>query len=414
MVAVRPFRGLRSRPALAGEVACPPYDVLSTEEAREMAKGKPNSFLRVDKAEIEFEPGVDPYSDRVYAKARENLDALIRAGVMLRDPEPCYYLYRLTWRGRSQTGLIALTSVDEYDAGRIKKHEHTRPEKVRDRANHIEKVQAQVGLVFSAFRQRAAIAQLFGKVTALAPATAFATADSVRHELWVVRDQATKEAIGEAFAATDPLYIADGHHRSQAASEVCRRFRERTPNFTGEEPENFFINVLFPHDELRILAYNRVVRDGCGLGLDQILERAAEKFDVRPSSGAVEPARAHQFGLYAEQRWFVLEARPGTFDPAHPTQSIDAAILARNLLEPVFGITDPKTDKRIDFVGGIRGTHELVRAVDSGKFKIAFSLHPTSIEQLFKVADSGEVMPPKSTWFEPKLLSGVVAHVLSG
>ncbi|MBN1211510.1 MAG: DUF1015 domain-containing protein [candidate division Zixibacteria bacterium] len=398
---------------MAGEVASPPYDVLSTEEARAMAADNPNSFLRVNKAELEFDEGVDPYSEQVYRRGKENLTRLIEQGVMVRDAKPSFYLYRLTMTGRSQTGLVALSSVDEYDRGLIKKHEHTRPEKVNDRANHITYLEAQVGPVFVTYKFDLTVDRIFKKITAAPAPTDFTGNDKVRHELWLVDDDADIKAITEAFGALKEFYIADGHHRSQSASEVCRRMKEKNPNHTGREIYNYFLNVIFPDRELRILPYNRVITDLNGMTLEEVLEKASGHFDIRPYAGEVVPARPHQFGLYTDRKWYLGEARPGSFDAASPTRSIDAAILQDNLIGPVFGITNPKTDHRVDFVGGIRGNVELVKLVDSGKFKIAFSLYPTSIEQLLKVADAGEVMPPKSTWFEPKLRSGMVVNLLT-
>jgi uncharacterized protein (DUF1015 family) len=412
MAIVRPFRGLRPRPELAKQVACPPYDVLNSREARAMAKGNPNSFLHVNKSEIDFDDTVNPYSREVYLRGKENLQHLADSGVMIRDENPCFYLYRLTWRGRSQTGLTALTSVAEYDAGIIKKHEHTRPEKVRDRADHIGILEAQVGPVFTAFRFDSNIDQIFKRISSQTPYCNFEADDGVRHELWVINDRPTIDALIAAFAKLPYMYIADGHHRSQSASEVCRRFKEKNPHHTGQEPYNFFLNVLFPDRDLRILPYNRVIKDLSGMTPDQVCKTAQQLFDITPSSVPVEPDKPHMFGVYCQGQWHRMEAKPGSYEAAHPTQSIDASILGANLLAPQFGITDPKTDKRIDFVGGIRGTSELMKLVDSGDYKIAFSLYPTSIEQLLKVADAGEVMPPKSTWFEPKLRDGLVVNLL--
>ncbi|MEW5796006.1 MAG: DUF1015 family protein [Candidatus Zixiibacteriota bacterium] len=413
MATVRPFRGLRPKPELAKQVACPPYDVLSTREARAMAEGNPYSFLHVNKSEIDFDDSVNQYSREVYLRGRENLQKLIDQGVFVRDTKPCFYLYRLTWRGRSQAGLVALTSVAEYDDGIIKKHEHTRPDKVRDRADHIGILEAQVGPVFTAFRYQPGIEQIFARVRSSSPSFGFEADDGVTHELWVIDDSGTVGALIDAFARLDCMYIADGHHRSQSASEVCRRLKEKNAHHTGREPYNFFLNVLFPDRELRILPYNRVVKDLGGRTVSQVLGEAAPYFNVTGANGAVEPDRAHVFGAYGEGNWYRLEAKPGSFDTSHPIESIDASILANSLLAPQFGITDPKTDKRIDFVGGIRGTSELMKLVDSGEYKIAFSLYPTSIEQLLKVADAGEVMPPKSTWFEPKLRDGIVVNLLT-
>jgi uncharacterized protein (DUF1015 family) len=410
---VRPFKGLRPVPDKAAEVASPPYDVLSADEARELARHNPNSFLRINKAELEFEAGADPYSEQVYRRGKDNLNRLYNDGIMIRDDKPAFYIYRITMNNRSQTGLAALTSVDEYDRGVIKRHEHTRPEKVKDRANHITYLEAQVGPVFTTYKYDAGVDAIFKKITSDPPTTDFVADDNIRHELWVVDDPQVTNDIELAFKAIPDLYIADGHHRSASASEVCRRYREKKADFSGEENFNYYLNVLFPDKELNILPYNRVIRDTGGMTVDQILEKASEKFEVASHEGEVNPREPHQFGLYGDGKWYLLTTRPGTFDEASPTRSIDASILGDNLISPILGIDNPKTDKRIDFVGGIRGTKELVRLVDSGEYKLAFSLHATTIEQLINVADAGEVMPPKSTWFEPKLRSGMVVNLLT-
>jgi len=403
MSSVRPLRGLRPKPEFASRVACPPYDVLNAREARMMADGNPYSFLRVNKSELEFDDSANPYSPEVYERAHENLQRFQRDQVMVQDEEPCFYIYRLTMDGRRQTGLVALTSVDEYDRGLIKKHEHTRPEKVNDRANHILGVKAQVGPVFTAFRKDIFIEGIFDSITTLPALFDFVSDDQIRHELWVVNDSETIEAITGGFARLDALYIADGHHRSESASEVARRCREQNPRHTGYESYNYFLHIM---------PYNRVVRDLNGLTLSVLLVKAGEKFEVSKANGQVTPDKPHHFGLYADHQWYVLKAKEGTWDKVDPIRSIDSSILSDNLLAPILGIANLRTDKRIDFVGGIRGTGELVKLVDSGDFKIAFSLYPTTIDQLLTVADAGEVMPPKSTWFEPKLRDGVVVHLL--
>jgi uncharacterized protein (DUF1015 family) len=377
-----------------------------------MAKGNPNSFLHVNKAEIDFPPGHDPYGPDVYRRAGENLQRLAKDGIMIRDAEPCFYVYRLTWRGRSQTGFMALSSVEEYDAGRIKKHEHTRPEKVNDRANLIMSMKAQGGPVFVTFRANPEIRGILKKHTAVKAETDFVAHDGVRHEVWVISDKTQIAEIEAAFARLDAMYVADGHHRSQSASEVCRRMKEQNPNHTGKEIYNFFLNGVFPDEELRILPYNRVVKDLNGLTVKELLAKAGKWFDIGEASGAVEPEKTHVFGMYAEGRWYKLTSKAGSFDERDAVASIDAAILSKNFLDPILGIKDLRTDKRIDFVGGIRGVEELVKLVDSGAFKIAFSLPATTIQQLLRVADAGDVMPPKSTWFEPKLLCGLIVNML--
>ncbi len=412
MSIIRPFRGLRPRPEYAAQVAAPPYDVLSSEEARELVTNNPHSFLRVNKPEVDFEPGVSLYSEEVYRRGKENLTQLIESGIMCHDVREAFYLYRLTMNDKSQTGLVALTSVDEYNEGKIKKHEHTRPEKVNDRANHIMYVQAQVGPVFSIFRAKGEIRRLFDKIAADPPEYDFVSDDKVRHQLWVVDDVDEIKDLMQAFASLEALYIADGHHRSAAAAEVARRMKEQNPQHTGEEPYNYFLNVIFPDDELRILPYNRVVKDLNGLTCEQMLEKAAEKFSVTPRAEAVVPDQPYHFGVYCEKKWYELVAKEGTFDATHPAESIDSAVLSRNFLTPILGIEDIRTDQRIDFVGGIRGVEELMKLVDSNTYKVAFSLYPATVAQLLAVADAGEVMPPKSTWFEPKLRSGMVVNLL--
>jgi uncharacterized protein (DUF1015 family) len=413
MSVIRPFAGLRPTPEMAAKVAAPPYDALSSDEARELVKQNPNSFLRVNKSEVDFPPDADVYGQEIYERGKQNLQRLIDERIMVRDSKPCYYLYRLTMDNRSQTGLVALTSVVEYEKNLIKKHEHTRPKKVSDRANHIQVLGAQVGPVFSIFRHSATLSALFGELTKKAPEYDFVSDHDVRHQLWVVADSQQVEALTRAFADLPALYIADGHHRSAAASEVCRRLAEQNPNHTGEEHYNYFLNVIFPDNELHIMSYNRVVADTAGLSETELLEKIIERFSVATADEPVTPQRDKQIGMYLGGKWYVLSIKPGTYNADDPAASIDSAILTANLLDPVLGIRDIRTDERIDFVGGIRGTQELVRLVDSGRFAIAFSLYPVSVEQLLAVAEAEQVMPPKSTWFEPKLRSGLVVNLLS-
>ncbi len=412
MSIVKPFKGLRPKPEFAGEVASPPYDVLNAKEARAMAANNPKSFLRVNKAELEFDDNVDQYSRQVYQRGKDNLQKLIDDKIMIRDEKPCFYLYRLTMDGRAQHGLVALASVEEYDKGLIKKHEHTRPEKVNDRANHITFLEAQVGPVFLTFRSNQNIKELFAKITSDKPQVDFTADDGIKHEFWVIDNNETIALVSERFNQLPYLYVADGHHRSQSASEICHRNKESNPNHTGEEPYNFFLTVSFPDDELKILPYNRVVKDNT-ISMDEVFKQAGDKFEIKIHEGELAPATPHHFGVYTEGKWYELIAKDGSFDPKDPVNSIDAAILGNNLIAPILGIENPKTDKRIDFVGGIRGTKELMKLVDSGEYQLAFSLYPTSIEQLLNVADAGEVMPPKSTWFEPKLRSGMVVNLLT-
>ena len=412
MAIVRPFRGIRPKPELAAKIVSPPYDVLSSEEARELVKNNPDSFLRVNKSEVDFPVGTDTYGEQIYAKGKENLDRLLHDGLMMRDDTPCFYLYRLTWQGQSQTGLVALASVDEYDQGKIKKHEHTRPEKVDDRANHILALDAQVGPVFIIHRQQPDVGKLIAEITTQPADTNFAADDDVRHEFWVVKDDLRVDALREAFATIPEMYIADGHHRSESASEVCRRLREKNPDHTGDEPYNFFLTVIFPDDEVRILSYNRVVSDLNGLTPAEMLQKASDKFSISETGGAFSSDKPGQIGVYCDHKWYSLQVREGSFDVSDPVESIDSAILTRNFLAPVLDIVDLRTDKHIGFIGGIRGTEELVRLVDSGEYEVAFTLPPVSVRQLLDVADAGGVMPPKSTWFEPKLRSGMAVSAL--
>jgi len=412
MSIIRPFKGLRPTPEKAHLVASPPYDVLSSDEARAIVKENPDSFLRVNKPEVDFDANTSSYSDEVYLKGKENLQRLFTEKIMIRDEKPCFYLYRLTWQGKSQTGLVALTSCEEYNQNKIKKHEHTRPVKVNDRADHIQKVAAQVGPVFSIFRKNNQISSIFSKIKDNKPEYDFTSNDDVRHEMWVVSDTKVVDDLKTAFGSLDAIYIADGHHRSAAASEVARRMKEQNPNHTGNELYNYFLNVIFPDDELRILPYNRVIKGLNNLSPEQFFSNAEKTFDVKPETKAIEPTTPYHFGTLCKGKWYQLIAREGTFDAQHPANSIDSAVLTANLLDPVLGIKDIRTDNNIDFIGGIRGTAELEKLVNSGQFDIAFSLYPVTVGQLLAVADANEVMPPKSTWFEPKLRSGMVVNLL--
>ncbi|HWR81847.1 MAG TPA: DUF1015 family protein [Candidatus Deferrimicrobium sp.] len=411
MAVIRPLRGLRVRPEFAEQVTAPPYDVLTSDEARDIVLGNPKSFLRVSKPEVDFASGTPAYSDAIYRRGRENLERLIEEGLFCRDERPCFYLYRLTWRDQAQTGLVALSSIEEYNEGKIRRHEHTRPDKVNDRANHIVALSAQAEPVFSTFRYRRDVAAIFDTTSAAPPEYDFA-ANDVRHQLWVVREDSIVTALITAFGTITPLYIADGHHRSAAAAEAASRFKSKDPSRTGGESHNFFLNVFFPHTELRILPYHRVVRNMRDLTLPQLIEKAGTRFTMARCAGPVEPTKKYQFGLYCQHQWFELALTEMTPDAHHPAQSIDSAVLSETFLSPLLGIRDIRTDKRIDFVGGIRGVNELVRLVDSGEFTLAFSLPPATVEELLTVADAGEVMPPKSTWFEPKLRSGLVVNLL--
>ena len=406
---IEPFRALRPATGRAAEVLAPPYDVLSSAEARARAAGKPWSFLHVSKPEIDLDPGIDPYADAVYAKAAENLARMVEAGVMIRDETPCYYVYRLHWRDRVQTGLAAAASVADYDTNRIRKHELTAPVKEDDRVRQIEAVNAQTGPVMIAYGDAPAIDALLAKAASGTPDVDVTADDGVRHQCWVVRDETTITALTDAFDALPAIYIADGHHRSAAASRIAKA---RAGGRGGEGSHRRFLAVIFPHHEMTILDYNRVLKDLNGRTAEGLLRELGEKFDVNGAKGEVRPAAANEFGLYVAGRWYRLVLRHDLVPADDPIGRLPITLLTRNVIEPIFGITDQRKDKRIDFVGGGRGLGELARRVDSGEMAAAFALYPTQMDDLMAVADAGAIMPPKSTWFEPKLADGMVSHVL--
>jgi len=411
MVHIEPFCAARPRRDLARFVAAPPYDVLSSDEARAMAAGNPYSFLHVGKPEIDLPPATDLYSDAVYAKGKENFERFLRDGVLIRDAGECFYVYKQVWGEHTQVGLVAAASCQDYLDNVIKKHELTRPDKENDRMRHIETLGAQTGPVFLTYRRREAIDALVTAAMAGEPEYDFTTDDGVRNVFYVVAGPGRIAALRSAFASVENLYVADGHHRSAAATRIKVERDRRNPHPTGREEYGFFLSVIFPHNQMKILPYNRVVRDLNGLGAGAFLARVEERFLRRPEERAT-PAKPHEFSLFLDGRWHLLEPRPGTFPADDPIASLDVSILQTNLLAPVLGIADPRTDRRIDFVGGIRGTAELERRVRGGQFRVAFSLYPTTIDQLFAVADRGLVMPPKSTWFEPKLKDGLAVHMI--
>jgi uncharacterized protein (DUF1015 family) len=412
MSSFQPFRAFRPRPAQARDVASFPYDVLSSEEARALARGNPVSFLHVCKPEIDLDPSVDVHDDLVYARGRENLHRLIADGVLVRDARRCLYVYQQRMGDHVQAGLVGLCSVREYEQGLIKRHEHTRPDKEDDRTRHVTEANANAEPVFLTYRASREIDRIVDTVRSRPPAYDFVASDGIGHALWVVSDPSEIATLVTLFAAVPALYVADGHHRTAAACRHGRLMRERHSGGTGEEPYESFMAVVFPHDQLKILDYNRVVKDLNGLTAERFLAKVAERFVVGPGQ-VVTPARPHTFGMFLGGRWHTLEAKPGTFPADDPIRGLDVSILQENLLAPVLGIADPRTDQRIDFVGGIRGLAELERRCAAG-WAVAFALHPTSLDQLMRVADSGVVMPPKSTWFEPKLRSGLTVHLLDG
>jgi uncharacterized protein (DUF1015 family) len=402
---IQPFRGLRPAPGRAAEILAPPYDVLSSAEARDRAKGKPWSFLHVSKPEIDLDPGIDSYDPAVYAKAAENLKKMIAAGLLIRDERPRYYVYRLTWRGRTQTGLALVASVAAYDSNRIRKHELTTPVKEDDRVRQIEAVNAETGPVMLAYPTAPEIDALLASATTSPPDVDITADDGVRHESWGVSDDATIRRLTGAFDALPALYIADGHHRAAAASRVARARG-------GSGPAAYFLAVAFPHHQMTILDYNRVLKDLNGRTPDALRADLAERFTVDPSPAPVRPDAPGVFGFHVGGKWYRLRIRPELIPHDDPIGRLPISLLSRNALEPLFGIKDQRTDKRIDFVGGARGLDELERRVASGEMAAAFALYPTSMHDLMAVADAGEIMPPKSTWFEPKLADGMVSHVL--
>lgn len=412
MSLIRPFAGLRPAPGQANAVLAPPYDVLNTEEARLRAADKPWSFLHISKPEIDLPPKTDPYGPAVYAKAKENFDRLQREGVLVGDPQPCYYLYRLVMGAHTQTGLVAVASVADYNTNRIRKHEFTRPDKEDDRVRQIDVLNAQTGPVFLTYRHSAVIDALSADVAGGAPDVEVRADDDVQHSLWVIRDPGVIDRITQTFDAMKYLYIADGHHRSAAAARVAAARQAANPAHNGAEPYNYFLSVLFPDNQMQILDYNRVVKDLHDHSVQQFVAEVAEAFNVEAETQPVKPRRAREFGMYVQGNWYRLHLDAEFVPDDDPVKRLDVSLLQDNLLGPILGIGDPRRDKRVDFVGGIRGLKELERRVDSGEMACAFSIFPTSMADLMRVADAGEVMPPKSTWFEPKLADGLVSHLL--
>jgi uncharacterized protein (DUF1015 family) len=401
---IQPFRALRPAPARAAEVLAPPYDVLSSEEARERAKDKPWSFLHVSKPEIDLDPAIDPYDPPVYAKAAENFRRMIANGLLIRDAAPCYYIYRLTWHDHVQTGIAAVASVADYATNRVRKHELTTLAKEDDRVHQIDAIDAQTGPVMQAYPPAPQIDSLIARSADGAPLIDVTADDGVRHQLWIVDDQGTVATITRAFEALPAIYICDGHHRSAAASRVAAK---RPANAASQ----YFLSVVFPHHEMTILDYNRVVRDLNGMTASDLIDALGKAFTVAVANAAVRPAAAGEFGMYLDGRWYHLTIRPNLI-PQDPIGRLPISLLTRNVIEPLLGIADQRKDKRIDFVGGGRGLNELARRVDSGEMAVAFALYPTQMKDLMAVADAGGIMPPKSTWFEPKLADGMVSHIL--
>ncbi|GAA0123947.1 MAG: DUF1015 domain-containing protein [Clostridium argentinense] len=413
MAVVRPFKGIRPQKELVDKVAALPYDVMNTEEAREMVKENPYSFLHVDKAQIDLEPNVNQYDKIVYEKARENLYNMIDEKIYIKDDEPYMYIYRQIMDGRIQTGIVGCTSIDDYMKDIIKKHEHTRAEKEQDRINHVDYCNANTGPIFLTYKNVSEIDSIVCEWTKKEPEYNFVSEDGISHIVWVIDDKNTVEKLENLFKDVQYLYIADGHHRAASAVKVGKLRREQNPNYTGEEEFNFFLSVIFPAEDLYVMDYNRVVKDLNGLSKDQFIKKVSEKFDIEEYNccGQYKPKEKGTFGMYLENKWYKLTSKKETYNEEDPVESLDVSILQNNLLRPLLGIEDPRTSDRIDFIGGIRGLKELEKRVENG-MKVAFSMYPTSIEELMNIADAGKVMPPKSTWFEPKLRSGIFIHEL--
>lgn len=411
MAIIKPFKAIRPEAVYAAQIAALPYDVYNRKEACQVVSQNPLSFLAIDRAETAFDDSVDTYADCVYAEAKKLLEARIRDGYFLQEAEPCYYIYRLIMNGRAQTGIVAVASIDDYQNNIIKKHENTRADKEIDRIRHVDTCEAQTGPIFLAYRSDEAINQVVHTITATAPLYDFVSEDGITHQVWVVSNAEDMEVIFQSFHKMQQIYIADGHHRCASAVKVGLKRRQAHPDYDGSESFNYFLSVLFPDDELMIMDYNRVVDHLGGMDAEAFLQKMRQLFKVtRLGEQAVHPTYKGQITMFLEDCWYLLEI-PETCYTGDPVKDLDVSILQNLVLEPVFGIKDPKTDKHIDFVGGIRGLAELERRVHTD-MKVAFAMYPTDIRELFDVADAGLLMPPKSTWFEPKLRSGLFIHSL--
>ncbi len=413
MAKITPFKGLRPKKELAAEVATLPYDVVSVAEARVFRKD-PYNFYHVTRSEIDLPEGIDVHSQQVYDKAKENLEAMIIDKLLVQDEMPCYYIYELVMDGRSQTGLVCGSSIDDYNSGIVKKHEFTRPEKEQDRINHIIATGAQTGIVFLAYNDCESVQEIIDNwKKAHAPANDFVAPDGIRHIFWVIDDYSKVASITHDFDQHVPCtYIADGHHRAASAARVCHEMRENGYSVDGNESFNYFVTCIFPASQLKIMDYNRLAKDLNGMNTNEFIQALQKDFNVtRTGSNIVKPDEPHEFGMYLEGDWYKLNAKEGTYT-SDPIGILDVSILQNNVLDRLLDIKDPRVDKRVDFVGGIRGMDGLQKRVDSGDAVVAFSLYPVSIKQLFDIADSGNVMPPKSTWFEPKLRDGLVVYMI--
>lgn len=413
MAIVKPFRGVRPPKEYVAQVASKPYDVLNSEEARTEAAGNEKSLYHIIKPEIDFEPGTDEHDPKVYEKAVENFRKFQENGWLVQDSKPCYYIYAQTMDGRTQYGFVVAASVDDYMNGRIKKHELTRRDKEEDRMKHVRNNRANVEPVFFTFPDNDSLEQILKQETAKEPTYDFVADDGFGHTFWVIDSDETIAKISSLFAAIPNMYIADGHHRSAAAALVGAEMAKNNPNHTGSEEYNYFLAVCFPASHLKVMDYNRVVKDLNGLTTDEFLRRLEDNFVVEMKGSEVfKPGRLHEFSLYIDGKWYSLTAKPGTYNDADPIGVLDVTISSDLILRDILGITDLRSDKRIDFVGGLRGLGELKRRVDSGEMRMALALYPVTMQQIIDIADSGNIMPPKTTWFEPKLRSGIIIHKL--
>lgn len=410
MAVIKPFSAYRPRKDIVSQVAALPYDVYNREEAKKAVEGKPLSFLRIDRAETAFDDSVDIYAPCVYEKAKELLDNMIANGEYIKDNQDIYYIYELTMDGRKQTGIVACASIDDYESGVIKKHENTREDKELDRITHVDTCNAQTGPIFLAYRAQADIDEVVNRVRLQQPEYSFTSEDGISHVVWLIDRPTDIETIRNSFENLSQIYIADGHHRAASAVKVGFKRRTENPSHQGTEEYNYYLSVLFPHNQLKILPYNRVIRDLNGYSEDAFLEKLRVCFDVVKVDEAYSPSVKGEYGMYLDGQWYKLSVKKEYLSD-DPVAGLDVSILQDNVLGPILGIEDPRTDKRIDFVGGIRGLSELERRASSD-MKLAFSMYPTSIEELFSVADANMLMPPKSTWFEPKLRSGIFIHKL--
>ena len=411
MPLIQPFRGLRPVREHASDVVAPPYDVLNTAEARQRVKGHPLSFLHISKPEIDLPEGTDPYSAEVYKKGAENLKKLIDDQILMRDEKACYYVYRLIMGEHQQTGLVVAASVADYDTNRIRKHEYTRPDKEDDRVHQIDALNAQTGPVFLTYRNNKIVEAITDKVSKTSPTYDITADDGVKHTIWLVSDDEDITTLTSTFDAMDCLYIADGHHRSASASRIAAKRNKEKSNI-GSAAHDYFLSVIFPDNQMQILDYNRVITDLNGLSEDELISKIKNSFSVEAVNTVYKPQKSKEFSMYLKGQWYKLQIKPELIPENDPVASLDISLLQNNLIAPLLGISDPRRDKRIDFVGGIRGLSELEKRVNSGEMQVAFALYPTSLTQLMDVADANEVMPPKSTWFEPKLADGLISHVL--